>query len=133
MQFRSEAHYDEYMDMKAEAAYERRRTSYRYHCRDRMCGASDCGNCRNGAPPWEEEEEEEGDRRCTLQRTTTQVARKTHASPYGEIRKGDLYIRVVAAGYEVDGPRWMEVTKRRLKKGPLWPVEASEQGNDLPF
>ena len=32
---------------------------YRYHCgghsnRTGPCGASDCGSCRNGLPPWEE-------------------------------------------------------------------------------
>jgi len=37
---------------------------YRYNCGGHRtysgpCGASDCGSCRNGTPPWEEEEEEE--------------------------------------------------------------------------
>lgn len=31
------------------------RPDYAYNCGDRTCGASDCGSCRNGAPPWEEE------------------------------------------------------------------------------
>ena len=36
-------------DARSDARYERgdgRR--YRYHCDDGMCGASDCGKCRNG-------------------------------------------------------------------------------------
>lgn len=35
---------------------------YRYHCDDGMCGASDCGECRNGDPEEAEPEPEVGDR-----------------------------------------------------------------------
>ena len=57
-ELRMDAKADYYNDMAFEAS-----PSYKYHCGGHAnysgpCGASDCGDCRNGAPPWEEEEDQ---------------------------------------------------------------------------
>lgn len=47
-------------DARSDARHERgggRR--YRYHCDDGMCGASDCGKCRNGDDDDEADDEAE--------------------------------------------------------------------------
>ena len=85
---------------------------YRYSCGGFAswhgpCGASDCGSCRNGAPPWEEEEEEEEE----VRRTVYRVVRKSRkgpcqvAPPHGRYEPGDL-VRVESGfWYTPGGPR----------------------------
>ena len=58
-ELRMDAKADYYNDMAFEAD-----PSYKYHCGgfsnySGPCGASDCGDCRNGAPPWEEDDVDE--------------------------------------------------------------------------
>lgn len=58
---------DDYDGGREDARYERGDSHrYRYHCDDGMCGASDCGECRNGDPEeaddQAEPEPEPGDR-----------------------------------------------------------------------
>ena len=46
-------------DARSDARYERGDSyRYRYHCDDGMCGASDCGECRNGDPEEADDEAE---------------------------------------------------------------------------
>ena len=59
---------DDYDGGREDARAECRGRRYRYHCGDATCGASDCGDCRNGDPeeaadePEPEPEPEPGDR-----------------------------------------------------------------------
>jgi hypothetical protein len=59
---------DDYDGAREDARAERGGRRYRYHCGDATCGASDCGDCRNGDPeeaadePEPEPEPEPGDR-----------------------------------------------------------------------
>lgn len=98
--------YDRRMDLRdeyaAEMAEEKNRT-YKYNCGGFSnytgpCGASDCGSCRNGTPPWEEEEEDEEQ---TVSRSKLVIARKAR----GDILPGDCVQVTTGFSYEKDGPR----------------------------
>jgi hypothetical protein len=103
--------YDRRQDLRDEYAAEmaeEKSQGYKYHCSDRMCGASDCGNCRNGAPPWEAEDDDgsidterpwladsgydfdrdNGEWSKTL-RSRKHTCRRDHAD--GTVRRGDVY------------------------------------------
>jgi hypothetical protein len=68
-----------------------------------------------------ENAEEEGDTRCTLRSYKYHTARKTYnEGKTNEVRPGDRYQRQVEGGYEVNGPRWLHVTRVRVTKGPAW-------------
>lgn len=96
----------------AEMAEEKRRT-YKYNCGGFAsyygpCGASDCGSCRNGPPPWEEEEEEEEHDvrtvRIVIARAPRSEAGRARREKNG-IKPGDK-IRVVSGfSYVEGGPR----------------------------
>ena len=48
-------------DARSDARYERGGSyRYRYRCDDGMCGASDCGECRNGDPEEADDEVSRG-------------------------------------------------------------------------
>lgn len=152
--FRNE---DDYWDAKAEYAAEmaeQKRRTYKYNCGGFAsyhgpCGASDCGSCRNGPPPWEEEDDAEpclcgkcnwdgspwDDARCsdcdtgplTMGRriSKTHTARKSYGSGQYEIRPGDLYRRTVQFAHWPNGPSTLEVSRTRLEKGPAWAEDLS--------
>jgi len=108
--------YDRRQDIRdeyaAEMAEEKGRT-YKYNCGGASswsgpCGASDCGSCRNGAPPWEEDDSEENSEENSerswlaesgysfddgtwskVARVRKHTCRRDHAD--GTVRKGDEY------------------------------------------
>jgi hypothetical protein len=105
--YEDDSAYEARMDARAEYAdeiAEERSRTYKYHCGgfasySGPCGASDCGSCRNGAPPWEDEEEDDEER--SVQRTKLVIARKAR----GHILPGDC-VRVTSGfSYLKDGPR----------------------------
>jgi len=96
-------------EARQEAAYERRRTTYTYSCGGFAsyhgpCGASDCGSCRNGAPPWEmEADEDEDDAEMTS--AAAESYRLASRDISHDIRAGDLYRRLRWFSYNKGGPR----------------------------
>lgn len=110
--------YDRYPDYDGPRGG-RNRSGYQYHCGgfasyDGPCGASDCGDCRNGAPPWEEQDE--GDEVKTTSVTTYHVATKAR----GFVRVGDMVARTTGFTYEEGGRRtgYAEATERVVARAP---------------
>ena len=109
---------DRAYEARLDAAAERGRTTYRYNCGGRAnyngpCGASDCGSCRNGAPPWAEED---GEGEQTSSWTCSyRIASKDGVS----IKKGDLYRRTTRFTYIEGGRRTgYEALKMLVARGP---------------
>lgn len=95
-----EARMDAKADYEQDMAMEKSR-AYKYNCGGFAsyhgpCGASDCGSCRNGAPPWEEDEEEQ-----STQRSKLVIARKAR----GSILPGDCVRITTGFHFVKDGPR----------------------------
>ena len=66
---------------------------------------------------YDDREPEEGDRIETMRRRGTRRARKVYNEGTSrEIRPGDLYNYSITAGYEVGGPRWMDVWRSPVAK-----------------
>lgn len=96
------------------------RHSYKYHCGDRTCGASDCGSCRNGAAPWEEGGSEEEEMEGGFKYKTV-IARKDRLS--FRIKKGDTVHVASWFTYKKNGPRTGYCRSYKLvAKGPAWEV-----------
>lgn len=95
-EYENDETYERRANLRAEYARERSH-SYRYHCGERTCGASDCGSCRNGTPPWEEEDEEDR----TAARSRLVIARKAR----GNILPGDCVRITSGYTYIQNGPR----------------------------
>jgi len=83
-----------------------------------------CDECSHSyVDDGEDECPECGAARCyeTLCSVKVHTARKTY---YGgktrEIRVGDRYRRTVTGGYYANGPRWMDVSRSLVQKGPAW-------------
>lgn len=102
--------YEDYEeDNRAEYAqemYEDKRQTYKYHCGgfsnySGPCGASDCGSCRNGTPPWEEDEGKDEGEKQTTSRSKLVIARKAR----GNILPGDCVRITSGFSYIEDGPR----------------------------
>jgi hypothetical protein len=140
MSYRGYRNEDDYEDARREAAYEReqarRSTCHAPSCRcDSPCDAyygneeeqeseyEECPHCyHDEAWPRNESVEYQICCKCergalveTLTRSTQHRARK--AFPDEKIEPGDLYQRDVVGGYEVNGPRWLTVRRRVVKKG----------------
>jgi hypothetical protein len=102
--YEDDARYEARMDARDEYAEEKSHT-YKYNCGGLSnysgpCGASDCGSCRNGAPPWEEEDEEDEEQK-NVSSVKLVIARKAR----GSILPGDC-VRVTSGfTYIEDGPR----------------------------
>lgn len=107
--YENDAAYEARMDAKADyeqdMATEKSHT-YKYNCGGRAnysgpCGASDCGSCRNGAPPWEQDEDEDEDEEQSTQVSKLVIARKAR----GRILPGDCVRITSGFTYVEDGPR----------------------------